>query len=412
MTENGASRTLHLQTVPFHEPGPCPATVPCAAPAKPRERSAYDPLRLNNNEARLLTRAVRAAEGEIEEGVSNLAEAVSRACRSEIEAIAAVGHVERVVTEAGAAREQVAAIRDRHRSDGAESRLIKQRWVGTVMWVATVAAAGYDTAFFAAMFLKMLDRPWSWTDPVTYASVLPGPLIAASLLLCGHGLAQAVARSRAHRERQPRRKRLFRRADPELHRATDDLPWPNWPVPLAFLLLLLVTVALWALIRARDLNYADAPIKVAFMLLLLLFNLTCVGLKVLHHNPYVETKKLADLTLANVARTEKQAVETASATVTEHTEATYVLRAALSQLKAIGQHKIDEAWEEILRARDEHGLAGELAPEFDVEGDCRFAEVKVPPIRSDSLKGLVEFANKLKPAEVHQRLTNALVAQT
>jgi hypothetical protein len=408
MTENGVSRTLHLHTVPFHESGPCGGAVPCRAPAKPRQREPYEPHQLNNDEARLLTEAVRTAEDEIERGAGELAAAAGRARRTEIAATVAIRAVERIVAEVAVARDRVRAVQDRHRWDGGESRLVKRRWVTIVMLVATVAAAFYDTAFFVKMFLKMLDLRWSWGNVASYAALLPGALIAAGLLLGGQAVAQAVARSRAHWERKPQRKRLFRRLDPEARRGPDDLPWPNWPLPLAFLLLLLVTVALWALIRARDFSHVDAPVRLAFTLLLVVFNLTCVGLKVLQYNPYTETKKLADEALEDMLVRERQAIETAIAQVAEHTEATYALRAAISELEATGRHKMDEAWEAILRDRDGHGLTGELAPEFAVEGTSRFAEVKGPPIRAGSLDEVVKYAQGLDPAKVNARLGTVL----
>ncbi|HEY3465612.1 MAG TPA: hypothetical protein VGL47_10805 [Amycolatopsis sp.] len=404
MTENGASRTLHLHTVPFHESGRCAASVSCGAPAEPRERAPYEAHQLNNDEARLLTAAVRVAEDDIERGAGELADAVALARRTEIEAHTAVRDVERVVAEAEVAQARVNSVQDRHRWDGAESRLVKRRWVSVVTWAATIAAACYDTAFFLKMFLKMIDRPWSWSDPVSYAALLPGPLIAAGLLLCGHGVAQAFARSRAQWER----KTQYQRKDPDRRRSADDLPWPDWRPPLVFLALLLITVAIWALIRARDFSHVDPPVRLAFTLLLLVFNLTCVGLKVLQYNPYAETKKLAEATLATVAARERQAIESATAKITAHTEATYALRTAVSRLQANGLHKMDEAWEAILRDRDGHGRTGEIAPEFAPAGRWRFAGVKMPSIQVASMDEVVGFADDLDPGEVRTRLAVAI----
>ena len=182
------------------------------------------------------------------------------------------------------------------------------------------------------------------------------------------------------------------------------MPWPNWLLPVAFLLLLLFTVALWALIRARDFSHVDAPVRLAFTLLLVVFNLTCVGLKVLHYNPYAETKKLADTTLVDATERERQAIDTATAKIAEHATAAHALRTAVGRLDAQARHKLDAAWEAILRDRDGHGLTGELAPEFAVEGMSRFDKVQGPPIKGDSLEKLAKLADELEPGEARTRL--------
>ncbi|HEX2132694.1 MAG TPA: hypothetical protein VHH15_14150 [Actinophytocola sp.] len=381
MTENGA-RTLYLHT-------PCPKGMPChGAPPEPSvEHPAYRRDELNNEEAAEVVaartaadRTVAAARPEIDAGVAALLDH-ERAAADALRRL-------HVFLQGGALARRWADVRrvwHRHRSDGAEDRRVRPAWAKWALWLAVPAAGLYDTAFFAVVFLTLVDVEPSPTNPVFYVALLPGVMVTVALLVAGHWLGEALFRSRERAERSLIRKRRRR---PHRQRERDDLPWARWWLPTGFGLLVLGTLALWAVLRARDSQTGAVSTPTdAVTLLLLLFSVTAIAVKAIYHNPHADSARGADRRLAAAGATGDTLATDAGVAVAAFAAANERLRGLLAELTAQGSRHLDQAWEHILRRRHEHGRAGPHAPVFE-PGRRRplFGALAEPPLWTEPIE--------------------------
>jgi hypothetical protein len=378
MPENGSS----LTTRPLFVSQPCPPSAPCAdATRKNVKREPYNPLRLSNSEAAELVEAKAAADGDMAAARPGIDTAVRAVLAREHESRNALHTLEVFVRSADTAHGRIAVdrVRARHEHDGAEDRRRRPKWARWALWLAVPAAGIYDTAFFTTVFLRLVDAAPDPSSVEFYIAMVPGVMITVALLAAGHWLANAFVRARAHTERDPARislsRRLgcliIRREPAPRTRARDDLPWPLWVLPVAFAVLVLGTLTMWADIRAAssDAEQVSVP-AIAVALLLLMFSITAVVVKTVHYNPFADAARDAARELKAATRSGAAVVTTTSAAVAEFETTNRRLRGVLDDLAARANRRIDEAWSAILRDRHQHGLAGTVAPPFE-EHDAR-----------------------------------------
>jgi hypothetical protein len=373
------------RNLPFHPPQDCPPTAPCAQqPTRRAERKPYEPNQLSNAEAAVLKRATMAAQAEldsakprIDAAVAQLVEAEGRFRKQTHRLLAFAGS--RRVAQVTAAQEH---LRLRHEQDGPQDRRHRPRWARVLLWPTVLFAAVYDTAFFSSMLLRLIDEQASVRNVIFWVSLLPGVMITVALLAAGHWLAEALARSLAHRERRPtritRRARLaglLRRRPPRVdEREPQDLPWPQWALPILFAGTVLGIVAQWAWLRGRLSDSADMlPEAGAIAVLILLFSLSAIAIKMIHYNPFADdaAAKLWDVRRARHAY--RWVLRKATAAADRYVAKGHHLASLLDVLESRTRQRIDQAWVGILDDRDRHGLATMIAPALvDAAGQtCR-----------------------------------------
>jgi hypothetical protein len=363
MTENG----LPTATKPLFAIQPCPPSAPCAGASRQAVApKPYQREQLSNAEAATLTTAKAAADGVVAAARPSI-DATSRALLEREQAAGAALHRLDLFTRGGAlatARDAVRTVVARHEHDGPEDRRRRPAWAKWALWLTVPAAGIYDTAFFAAVFLRLVDGEASLSSPEFYIALLPGVVITVALLVAGHWLAEALVRARAHTERTPSRTLPWRRATTR-QRAKDALPWPHWLLPVVFAVLVLGTLTLWAHNRALESQSAAVTVPtIGVALLLLMFSLTAVAVKAVYHNPHADTARAADRQLTGATTRADHLTTAAGTAVADFESANSTLRGLLDDLTAQAFRRLDHAWNDILARRHEHGLAGTVAPPF------------------------------------------------
>lgn len=401
MTENG----LHTTTKPLFVTQPCPPSVPCPGAAPEVGPEPYDRMQLSNREAAELTDAKAAADGVVVAARPAIDQATRVLLDCQRDTGAALHRLDDFAKSGDLARNRdaVRRVQERHEHDGPEDRTRRPGWVRWALWLTVPAAGIYDTAFFAAVFLRLVDGRPDLASPEFYIALLPGVVITVALLAAGHWLAEALVRARAHTERRPERIPvgvrlvclLLRRRPTPRKRARDELPWPRFLLPGVFAFLVLGTLTVWAHNRALEAQVEAATVPTtAVALLLLLFSVTALVVKAIYHNPYADTAHAADRRLAVAAARGDRLATAGGTAVAEFETANNRLRGLLDDVTAQATRRIDQAWTSILRERHAHGLAGTVAPPFAVVGPPSGAD------RAPLFDGLVEPQVWLTPVHV------------
>ncbi len=375
MPENGSSTT----TRPLFLAQPCPPSAPCAdTTRKDVKHSPYDRLQLSNKEAAELVDAKTTADNEVAAARPAIDAAVRAVLHHEHESRNALHRLAAFVHggETARGRDAVRRVRARHEHDGAEDRRRRPKWAKWALWLAVPAAGLYDTAFFATVFLRLVDAAPDPASVEFYIAILPGVMITVALLAAGHWLATALVRARAHTERAPERvpflhrlRCLVTRREPTPRkRARDDLPWPLWLLPAVFALLVLGTLTLWAYNRAVSTGGEVRAVPIAVALLLLMFSITAMAVKTVHYNPFADAEKEAERELRAAIETGDTIAAEASAAVAAFETTNRGLRGMLDDIAARAVGRLDAAWTAILLDRHQHGLAGTIAPPFAPNG--------------------------------------------
>ncbi len=399
MTENGS----HTTTRPLFVSQPCPPSAPCPGATPESKPEPYDRVQLSNREAAELTDAKTAADGAVAAARPAIDGTVRELLDRQRDAGTALHRLDVFAKSGNLARDRdaVRRVQERHEHDGPEDRTRRPGWARWALWLTVPAAGIYDTAFFATVFLRLVDGKPDLASPAFYVALLPGVVITVALLAAGHWLAEALVRARSHTERRPERVPfgvrlgclLLRRRPTPRKRALDDLPWPRWLLPGAFALSVLGTLTVWAHNRALEAQVEATSVPTtAVALLLLLFSLTALAVKAIYHNPFADTARAADRRLTDAAARSDKLAADAGAAVAEFEAANGRLRGLLDDLTAQAARRIDQAWTGILRERHEHGLAGTVAPPFATCGPGAD--------RSPLFDGLVEPQVWLTPVQV------------
>lgn len=378
MTDHGSGPVPISLNGTHYPPKPCPPSAPCHAPAPDRaaEPKPYQRDQLSNAEAAVLTKAKTDAETDVVNAGPGINALESTLQHRENEALTALLTLELFVNaeRLASAASELRRVQRRHRNDGPEDRRRRPSWVRWALWLSLPAASIYDTAFFATVFLKLVDNNFTVTNPMSYIALLPGVVITVALLVTGHWVAEAIARARAHVERTPQRVRfrsrlagwLSRRPPTAQTREPDSLPWPRWALPIGFGFLIISTLAIWAINRAHDATtggQASTP-ALAVALLLLMFSLTAIAIKVVHHNPFADSMRAAERELSATTQCQQETVTAATTAVGDFATVNRQLHDLLDDVEFRAWRHFDQAWSHILEQRHAHGLAGNVAPPF------------------------------------------------
>ncbi|GDY32551.1 hypothetical protein [Gandjariella thermophila] len=426
----GTGSELRLLSPPART---CPPSAPCAdgivgAPDQQRrEREPYPPDTLDNAEAAELIRAAVAASAEAARAPTLAERAVrelfachgrSDAAATKLESFAASGRLPR-------ARAAMAEVIARHAEDGPEDRRHRPKWAsGWLVLVPVLAATLFDTLYFAKVFQRITDAGSGWDSVLTY---LPGFMIAGALAATAHWTGQALLRGRSLAERRDRRITLWarivaavRRRPPTVQQRTPkDLPWPQWTLPALFGGLVLLTVLVWSFYRAQS-SDADTGPPFAVALLLLMLTVSAIAIKVVHHNPFADAARAAERDVQRAEKRFQTLVEKSSDAVGEHAAAEQKAYAALAEAEGRVLGHLESAWTRILERRDQHGLAGDLAPPFAAADRAdaaagvavMFDGMAQPPVRLEPLAAVRATVEAYGADAVRQRVHRVVAALT
>ncbi|WP_067498415.1 hypothetical protein [Actinoplanes sp. TFC3] len=356
----------------------------------------YDRTELSYAEAALLTRAGLAADESLAEAHPRIQDAADRLAQAWHRAAAALQRLaefeaEQALREAGRACRRV---RDRHAGDGPEDRRHRPFWLrAPLVWTLIMVSAIYDTVFFATIFqnaIDLRDDAPLWEKAISY---IPGFGIAMALILSGSMLAVPLFRHRARAERRRLRGRLDwrvvlsrtflvwrRNAD---QRADQDLPWPSWPFPVAFVALVLAVLGVWAWLRGRSMF--DPSMRWPLVALLLLLTVSAITFKAVAHNPFADRSAEASKQLRQARDRLAKLEIKARREIGAITTAGQKLQAANEEAAAAARRHVTQAWSDIADQRGRHGLTGPVAPGF-------------APVTKDDLVGCLMFAGLQAPA--------------
>ncbi|HSV66721.1 MAG TPA: hypothetical protein VLJ59_12530 [Mycobacteriales bacterium] len=429
MTDDGLQiigRPLNGQ---YHPPDGCPPSAPGLTPCsgQSRDRKQYPVQQLTNAEAAALHRALTEAEAELLAFRVPVEQAAAELLRQEGRVTTVLHALDSFVAarRLGNAHERQATVRDEHRKDGAEDRRHRPRWVRVCLIPTVLAAAAYDTAFFSRVFLKFVNAAASPRNPIFYFSLIPGVVLATALLAAGHLVARAALRGRYHTERRPERIRFRARLRafftrkppvPETRSSQEDLPWPQWWPAVAFATLVLATLGIWAVNRARNAPPGvslDTP-PGAVALLLLLLSLSAIAVTVIHHNPFADRAATVGHELDLAERSRDELVADSTEAITQYAMAAHDAQRLLDEIVGRAQAHLDHAWIGILHERDTHGRAGEVAPRFvsqpDASSRTTFIGIEEPRPRLTVLNATRDVLRRCDVADARARHKAALLA--
>ncbi|MEU1788263.1 hypothetical protein ABZ553_20795 [Streptomyces sparsogenes] len=318
----------------------------------------HEPEHLDNGEMRMLLRAAREVAEIVGHNREQLAAARARTigthARTE-EALQALARFEATATlrRARLTQEEVEA---RHTGDGAHDRRRRETWIRVLRWPVIGAMAVFDAWYFMQVFQYLTTSEEAVSPAEQTVSLLPGVVLALALMLSGHTIAAPLHRFREHLRSRGERRPLL------------ALFWSS-ALPVLYLLAVMLTVAVWAYLRARDTMTGDgepvgeryAPGWVAMLMLVLAF--TAVAMKVVAHNPYADSADEARRGLLRARLTYAWLVRSAGRALREHERAWSDLCAQRDELASHVRLESMRVWEAaILTARMVHGQAGHLPP--------------------------------------------------
>lgn len=287
----------------------CPASPQCPADGGKPCRGLFDHLELQARgdavaTARLL--AVVDSQQVVERAADRLSNAGDGLISAAGAAEGAVARLRTFVREGRIGRplRRVAEVQEQQAADGAfdrSRRLLPGRWTAEVL---IGLAALFDTLFFGSLFsfLINIDDRDVVGRLLGLVAYVPGFVLAASLLVAGLWLGEAVERHGVRRT--------------ERHDAART-PAPEWWLPLGFLSLVLITVASVAWLRPQFVTLTggsgeDLIPSWVIMLLLLMLTVTAIAAKVAAHNSYAAQRADAERE-RDEARAEYQRLRDAAA---------------------------------------------------------------------------------------------------
>lgn len=376
MTTTDPTKPLLTRNLPFYPAQDCPPSAPCGQRLSgPAEKVAYEANQLSNAEAAALKRAALSAQAELDSAKPRVDTAVRRLAQAEGRFVTAKHLLVAYARSwrVGHAVDAAEAVRHRHLHDGPEDRRHRPRWARVLLWPTVLVAAVYDTAFFSAMLLRLIDAPSSVHDLRFWISLLPGVMITVGLLATGHWLAEALTRARAHRERRPTRTTLlarlvaWRRHRPARvdEREAQDLPWPQWVLPVAFTMTVLGILLVWAHIRGQvGPNEEAQPHPQAIALLILMFSLSAIAIKMIHYNRFADDAATTKAAVRKARWAYLHLRFLARRAVDGYVARGQELTSLLDVLESKTRQHIDAAWVGILEDRERHGLASAVAPDL------------------------------------------------
>lgn len=317
-----------------------------------------DPERLDNGEMRMLLRATREVAELVSHNRGQLAEARTRTIGAHARTESAVQSLARFEAAASlrAARAAHDTVVARHERDGAHDRRRREMWIRVLRWPVIVAMALFDAWFFMQVFQYLTVSDASVSVVEKAVSFLPGVVLALALLLSGQAIAAPV-----HRMRE------------RLHALQSRRPgWAllgSLALPLLYLMAVLLTVTMWAVLRVRSVGVEEAEVGGAryppgwVAVLMLVLGVTAVAMKVVAHNPYADSAAEARRGLLRTRLVYAWLVRRANDALCDQERAWSDLRALRDELASQVRLESMHAWEAvILTARMLHGQAGQIPP--------------------------------------------------
>ncbi|MEU8822321.1 hypothetical protein [Streptomyces sp. NPDC048636] len=317
-----------------------------------------DPERLDNGEMRMLLRAAREVAELVSRNREQLAAARARTIGTHARTEEAVQSLARFEAAASLRTARVAqeGVEARHAEDGAHDRRRRETWIRVLRWPVIAAMAVFDAWYFMRVFQYLTTSEESVSLVEQTVSFLPGIVLALALMLSGHAIAAPLYRVReqlhALRERRPGLALLSSLA-----------------LPVLYLVAVLITVTVWAVLRARDTAVGEAGVEGAryapgwVAVLMLVLAITAVAMKVVAHNPYADSADEARRGLLRARLTYALLVRRVGAALREHERAWSDLCALRDELASHVRLESMRVWEAaILNARMLHGQAGHTPP--------------------------------------------------
>lgn len=318
----------------------------------------HEPEHLDNGEMRMLLRAAREVAEIVGHNREQLAAARARTIGTHARTENAIQSLARFEAAASLRRARLAQeeVEVRHAEDGAHDRRRRETWIRLLRWPVIGAMATFDAWYFMQVFQYLTTSEEEVSPVEQTVSLLPGVVLALALMLSGHTIAAPLHRFREHlRSRSERRPLLA-------------LLWSS-ALPVLYLVAVMLTVAGWAYLRARDTMTGDgetvgaryAPGWVAALILVLAF--TAVAMKVVAHNPYADSADEARRGVTRARLTYAWLVRVVGRALREHERAWSDLCAQRDELASHVRLESMRVWEAaILTARMVHGQAGHLPP--------------------------------------------------
>ncbi|ANW17102.1 hypothetical protein I3J09_02130 [Streptomyces clavuligerus] len=318
-----------------------------------------DPEHLDNGEMRMLLRAAREVAELVGRNRDQLAGARARTIGTHARAEQAVQSLARFEATASlrmarAAQEEVDV---RHAEDGAYDRRRRELWIRVLRWPVIVAMALFDAWYFMQVFRYLTSSEEKVSPIDQVVSFLPGAVLALALMLSGHAVAAPLYRLR-ERLHGLRERRFGLALSVSL------------VAPALYLGAVLITVAVWALLRARDTGLDTSEVEGSryepgwVALLMLVLALTAVAIKVIAHNPYADSAGEARRALLRSRLAYAMLVRRVGDALRDHERAWSDLCALRDELASHVRLESMRVWEAaILTARMVHGQAGHLPPE-------------------------------------------------
>ncbi|MFF8955081.1 hypothetical protein [Streptomyces sp. NPDC014894] len=358
-----------------------------------------DPEHLDNGEMRMLLRAAREVAELVGRNRDQLSDARVRTIGTHARAEQAVQSLARFEATASlrttrAAQEKVEA---RHAEDGAYDRRRRELWIRVLRWPVIIAMALFDAWYFMQVFRYLTSSEETVSPIDQIVSFLPGAVLALALVLSGHAVAAPLyrLRERLHALRE-------RRFGVAL--------CVSLVVPALYLGAVLITVAVWALLRARDTGLDTSEIEGSryepgwVALLMLVLALTAVAIKVIAHNPYADSAAEARRAALRSRMAYAVLVRRAGDALRDHERSWSDLCALRDELSSHVRLESMRVWEAaILTARMVHGQAGHLPPEPQALPGTTDAHGPVGVWPAPLFSGVVEPPPELGPLiEAHR----------
>ena len=345
---NGSARPLPVSSMPCHHGCNCrlqemvDSTATSGRPASPEV--------LDLGEMRALFTGVREADEYllgVGEYLGRQRDAVSATHEKARTALARLGRL----AASGTLGEASSEVRRLRRSaDAAGGRQKTALWLRMAAAGVILGLAVFDAAYFVGVFQNLLRIPVGAPAVYRYIGFLPGFILPIGLFLVGRILTGPILLFAARWSREPT-------ADDPQPRWWRRLPW--WLALLAFPALLLVTIALWAYIRAGR----GIPVPGMVMLLLLTLAVVAVAFEVAVHRPEAEKLGRAIRHLRRVQRSFGRELRQADKMLGTHDTAWRRLRSSRDEALSRARVQLGMAWESlILSARMRHAQAGALPP--------------------------------------------------
>ncbi|MGW4499907.1 hypothetical protein ACWENR_15010 [Micromonospora sp. NPDC004336] len=314
----------------------------------------------------------------------------------------------------------------RHTGDGPEDRR-RRLMPPKLLWVVLGVSALFDASFIGDLMQQIFDVDWrhplyyfAYLPGIGIAVCL----YASGVALATHLFRRQDRLSRRRRvaplNPAVALRRLFWDWRPEpLERRADDLPWSRLPGPVLAASLVLALLGVAALVRAQyaaDEFDSLAIFQPVFVVLLILLSVGAIAIKVQSHNPYADSSERARDKVRTADRQAADLIGEARDAVAAHAKAWNALRSSISTATATAREVVEEACAVMLETR------GRRTPRDRVDIDLPLlwlawptendagprADTQLPGLDLGLLDYATDVAERYEPKELDRRLQEAI----